>query len=532
MQVNYVKDISIVSAAAVIFLAVSWIGFYGGDDWQYSEAARQWLSEGLFLGETHWSVRHTHVLPIAASYAIFGLGEFQLLLPSLVFYFASLIIIYALLNKFIGREAALISCLILSSTPILVFITTMTRPDITEAFFVLLSVWFFWNAPHSAVQNRMLFVAGLAAGLAWMTRETSVSLLLVFGLLFLAGRRINRNYYWIMAAGFFAILAIDALYSTLMDGNPFYRYITIISSHGAQLSKNVGYQISLLGVGETASSAAGNISLHWSIDPLIAILANQEFGLLFWFSIPAGLWLCFSRKIDPGHRELAQFFSLLALVWFVTVSYGLGLREQPRYFTIPSIASAVLIGIAFTESAIVISRAGRIALISLLILVNLFCFYIDNDDPLYEERAAVRLAGEMAEPIYTNANSALMGNRLLQIKQLPGVVSDELPPPGAIYFYVPCKEENIPCNTLKQPDKNPEFEPEKLRSEWTPVWRDDPGRKLSGILIEKLNLKQFVPASIYYKLDYPSLPVTAYRLPGAKTDAPDILNQNSHMRSQ
>lgn len=522
---NYIKDLAIISLVAVVFLSINWIGFYGSDDWEYSEAALQWIANGLFLGDTHWALRHTHVLAIAASYAAFGPGEFQLLLPTVMYFFLTLFTVYYMVNKFISRNAAMVSCLVLTSTPVLIIITTMTRPDITEAFFVLLSVFLFWNASRSAAPARMLFVSGVAAGLGWITRETTVGLLIAYGLFFLAGRCVERRYYWIMAAGFGAILASDAGYSALMKGDPLYRYKTIITSATAALRRNIGDQAHMLGMGETASSVAGNISTNWVIDPFLAILVNQEFGLTFWLAIPVALWLCFSGRVDPRHRELAQFLSLLGLVWFVAVSYGLGLREQPRYYTVPAIMAVMLIGIGVAQYGQNVPRRFMMMIMGLLISVNLLCFYVDNDNPLYEERAVIRLAKEMNETIYTDRNLALMANSLIKITRASGVVSGAVPPPGAIYLYAPCKEENVPCNVRKRPEKNPEFDPEKQKAEWKQIWRDDPGRKILGIAIEKLGMRHFVPESIYYKLDYPSLPVTAYRVTERKSSAPDGLNK-------
>lgn len=51
------------------------------------------------------------------------------------------------------------------------------------------------------------------------------------------------------------------------------------------------------------------------------------------------------------------------------------------------------------------------------------------------------------------------------------------------------------------------------------MWKTDPGRKISGIVLEFIGLKQFIPANIYAKLDQPNMPLTAYRVVGATTGA-------------
>lgn len=520
MNINYLKDLTIIFLAAAAFLAMSWIGFYGYDDWEYSEAANQWLSKGLFLGETHWALRHLHVLPIAASYALFGFGEFQLLLPTVIYFLLLLFVVYHFLNQVAGRKVALISCLVLISTPIMVLTTTMTRPDITEAFLVILSIFLFWRAAQDPAPARTLFFSGLAAGLGWITRETTVSLLVVYSLLFLAGHRYARKHYWIMAGGFASVLVLDCGYSMLMSGDPLYRYKTVIASAVAALPEKTGNPSTLFGIGETASSAGGNISVHWSIDPFLAILLNEEFGLTFWIAIPIGVWLCFGHNVDRHHRELARLLSLLALVWFLIVSYGLGLREQPRYFTIPAIAAVMLIGIGMTRYGHLVSQKLRISLMGLLIAVNFLGFYVDDENHLYSERAAIRLAEETSEPIYTDPKTAFRATRLIHIKRIPAMVRGLPPPPGSIYLYVPC---NV-CKGEYQKNQKNQLSAEIARSGWTQIWHDDPGRKISGILIEKAGLRRFIPESIYYKLDYPSQPVTAYRVPGVEGSKPAATN--------
>src|SRR5579862_5111349 len=63
---------------------VSWIGYLGSDDALYAGAALHWLQFGPTIGTTHFSLRLTTFLPVAAAFELFGVREFPLILPTLI----------------------------------------------------------------------------------------------------------------------------------------------------------------------------------------------------------------------------------------------------------------------------------------------------------------------------------------------------------------------------------------------------------------------------------------------------------------
>src|SRR4051812_6811269 len=76
----------LIVAVAAFSAWLGWVGYIESDDWFYAEAARNWAAHFPFIGSTHWGLRHMIVLPMAASFAIAGLGEGSLVLPLMIYF--------------------------------------------------------------------------------------------------------------------------------------------------------------------------------------------------------------------------------------------------------------------------------------------------------------------------------------------------------------------------------------------------------------------------------------------------------------
>jgi len=117
---NKFIDLTLIAILTAAILAFAWVGFIAADDRASSEAAMRWLTDGFYVGDTVWALRHPHVLGIAASYALFGFGEFQLILPAIIYLLLILVAVYVFLNRFAGRRAALAACVLLVLTPLMI----------------------------------------------------------------------------------------------------------------------------------------------------------------------------------------------------------------------------------------------------------------------------------------------------------------------------------------------------------------------------------------------------------------------------
>src|SRR5262249_38222650 len=131
---------------------------------------------------------------------------------------------YWVLARLVGVATAVFATCLLALTPLFSLLASYVVTDLVETLFVMASFWFFYFAPDSRHRRTLLLLAGLCAGFAWITRETSLVLIVFYGVLFLLGRRIRRlEYFWI-AGGFLVVVGIDAAYLASASGDFFYRY--------------------------------------------------------------------------------------------------------------------------------------------------------------------------------------------------------------------------------------------------------------------------------------------------------------------
>ena len=186
------------AAAVVLLLAVmaavlgfAWVGYLGSDDVTYVTGAYGWLREFPYVGG-HGTIRYLITWPIALSFLILGEGEFQMILPTICYFAVLIALTYLCMSRVLDRSTAMVAAILVMTLPLFAVQATTASADITELTFIVTSVWLFYFASLRARPAILLFASGAAAGLAWLTRETAVALLLFYGLAFLAGYRIRR----------------------------------------------------------------------------------------------------------------------------------------------------------------------------------------------------------------------------------------------------------------------------------------------------------------------------------------------------
>jgi len=207
----------------------AWVGWLDSDDKRHVVEGIGWYEQFPYVGPLHPSLRHPIVFPLGMSFRLFGISEFSVILPNLLYYAGLLAVTYVFLSRFTNRHIAFIATALITTTPIFVIQATVVFSDITEAFFVALSFWLFMEATRIERPTLWLLLgAGAAAAMGWFTRETVGALILLFGVLFLAGYKLPRARYCIMAGGFLPLVALEALFMWGMTGSPIYRYTTML----------------------------------------------------------------------------------------------------------------------------------------------------------------------------------------------------------------------------------------------------------------------------------------------------------------
>jgi hypothetical protein len=500
-------------------LAMAWTGYYGSDDQAYASGGLGWLNHFPYVGESHWTLRHTIVIPMAFFFRLFGISEFTLVLPVLGYLFALLALIYVMMSRHFDRATAAIAVVVLGTLPLMSLGATTVVPDFAEVFFCLSSLSLFFEATRSQRRNLLLVLAGVAAGFSWLTRETVVFFLLTYGLLFAAGYGVSRKYYFLMAAGFLGIVAVELVYFWAMTGNPLHRVTTDVLTHlggdtiggNKALSSGIEHAVSKVEgklVGPLART--GNLSVNRFLDPILAVLANQEFMFLYYLAVPVAAWVAIRRIFTGTQAAFLGLVGLAGLIWFVCLYFQIGMTLLPRYYMLPSVA-LILVFAAWLRTVLWRrSPALSVVLLLGLIATHLVGIYVDNKNPIFGERALVEFLRQTNAVVLTDPETARNGGFLYEIAGVESRVVAGPPEPGKLFFYNP-KYVTFGAMAIDREERLKRLACYQPQPEWVMVWHKDPEPRWIGQVIDGLGVSDLLPKEIYRRLVQPNFPVTVYR---------------------
>ena len=408
-------------------IVVSWVGFLETDDLAYADAADSWLFHTPFLGDSHWALRHTIVLPLAAAFAVAGHGEVTLALPMLFYGLGLLLLMGVCVERVAGPIAGVIAPLLIASVPTFALGSTFAATDVPEAFFVLASFWTFYFASGSG-RRWALVLSGLLAGCSFITRETTVALMVPYAILFLIGYGKRQSYLW-LGAGFVVVVGADFLYLYLMSGDPFWRlHVTQRGVAGDNpYNPNLRAPAGMM-------DPLGFYALPRYLQAVLVLFASPTIGFLAWFGVPAAVFLTHSPA--PGVAgAVVRLFTLLAICWFLILSFVfLSLWIIPRYQLVTLCALAV-------PSAVLLDNwlngghpRRAAAVLGFISATGLLLSAASDHDLMYGERALVSFARHTNEPVRTDTATLEGSHWLLQAAGADSRVTAGPPIAGGLYF--------------------------------------------------------------------------------------------------
>jgi 4-amino-4-deoxy-L-arabinose transferase-like glycosyltransferase len=488
----------LVLACAFVFftLWLAWVGWLDSDDHRHVDGGLGWAREFPYLPQHHGEFRHLITIPMGLAFRLFGVSEVTLILPQIVYYGATLLLTYLWVGRTFGQGSSLLALLIMASLPVFAIQATVVFSDITELFFIVMSLWLFISAKDRLDNGWLLFVSGVAAGFAWLTRETTIALILTYGVLFLRGWGLPRNRYFIMAAGFLVVVLAEALLMYFMTGDPLYRY-------GQLLSARQGFSYRGAIQGELFDGI-GNVHVSRWLDPLLALYVNHEFGIIFILFVPALIWLWRSPQLEGDMLGVARMLSVLAGIWFIAAAAMLT-NMHPRYFTVTAYVAAIICGLWIVYG--VWPRRRMIAALLAMTLVGsgITAIYMDNRNPLVGERGLKQLIHTHEGIVHTDPETARRARFLLWLDGLEKRVSTDAPAPGSMYYYNPNRERDIKRAGLDPRDYAP-------RKGWMVIWQKQEPEKLLGVILRRIGLADRIHPSLFKRLSQPNRPVAAYRV--------------------
>lgn len=325
-------------------------GIGPGDAEHYLSFARAWAEGGTPLGTNHWQLRWPMIWSLAGGMAVFGTAQTTGSLVCLAWSAALVGVTFWGARRSMGPRAGNLAAILAAGSAYLVVVAADLRIYAPEIALGAAACWAMVRGLEAG-RARWLLAAGALAGAAWLCRETSAALPVLFGLLSLARFRRPCARLFASSAGFLAVLAAEGAAYALVAGDPLYR-LRISAGHeaaGASAGGQTGADASLVGATQAPLTES----------PLAALLSTPVVTpfLLACAALLLCAWLVRGRPLRLAGMGWtgAVFFGGAALS-FVLSSYGLRL-ETPRY--VPLLPYAVTLGAAWALSVIGRARGQR-----------------------------------------------------------------------------------------------------------------------------------------------------------------------------
>jgi 4-amino-4-deoxy-L-arabinose transferase-like glycosyltransferase len=497
-KITYFSVLLAIAVLTAFLISFAFVGYTESDDSMYAHAARGWSEQFPYLPTTHWGLRHVLVLPMAALFWMFGENEVTLVMPMILAFIGLLIVSFVGTKRAAGNKAAVAVVILIISVPMFALNATTVTTDIPEAALILGSIWLFHFAWEDTRRN--LFVgAGALAALACMTRETSIALVLFYGLLFLANYGGNRRLYIWMGVGFGVIIGIETVLLAWGSSDPLYRLsVSLKGVIGDNPSMSDQFKT------EAGVDRFGNIAAPRWLSAFLVLFVNQNTGIICWLVVPVGLALAFRADTDPQSRVVRLFVGL-AVTWFVTTSFMMWfLWILPRYQSVTILAFmvpfSIFLGRLLDKRKWLIPTTAIAALIGVEILI----ISVVNRNPLHGERSLVEFAREHSGPILTDPATLRGASWLLEREGLTERVYASTPKPGSIFFFNEVPRRPLPAD----------WPTSIARSDWVQVASFDKAPNFIAKIIQHFGYERFIPTLIMRKLNPLPRAVRAYHVPG------------------
>jgi 4-amino-4-deoxy-L-arabinose transferase-like glycosyltransferase len=296
------------------------------DEADYLSAAKRW-GLGLNIRDI-WYYRRGFLFPLIGALIFkLGLGEIGMRFLIVLFSTGIVAVSYLIISKMFNKKLALLTSIGLSLSWILLFFTGRVLTDIPAAFFILLSLLFFWKGYVLKEGNKFLYLFGFVFALAVLTRMQSLMLIppfLIYIFINEKSKAFKNKKLWITLGIFLLMLVPQFILYALHYGNPLSdlaaHYLGIGASNSAYSGDQRGFS------GEVFNYFA-NLPYMLSTPIFILLL----FGTIYFF---ADLFIGFD-KISKNEELKKKLFVLLWVVsLFLIMGYigSISYVEQ-RYIT-------------------------------------------------------------------------------------------------------------------------------------------------------------------------------------------------------
>ena len=497
--------IALLIAAAIVAIlgSLRWVGYQGTDDGQYVDAALAWYHRVPQIDRSTWTwgLRYPVIFAIDTAFWLFGVNVFAVGAAMLAYLFALVAVSIWMLQRWFGFVESVIFAIIFCGMPGVIVLATIANDDITELFYVAASVACFCAAFDSTYRRYLLVAAGIAAGLAFAVRETTAGLIIAYGLLFLFRPGIRRSDYFLIGAGFVIVILAEMAYFTIETGNPLWRFMLDFSREPnlnravALAPKHFIDREGNLGIGGPAGTE------------FFMFFFSQKYALIFYAMLGVVPGLARSAWTS-SQKTVLIVLGTLFIAWAGFVIGNVKLLDLvPRFIVVTAWVAAMLAAIGLARL-----RRNHLGLVVLsllaLIMSEAVCLYLENTDPSQASFAAIDLALQTHDPVYTNTATKLRGRFVAQIDGVADKIRIGKPTPGSLYVLAP--------DDLKRCDYGGCDADRAVLSgfnHWKEIERIVPRPRAIGSLLDMIGVTHLIPPEFRKKIVQPNSGVVIYRVP-------------------
>ena len=467
----------------LVLLSIFWVGFLGSDDSLYWAGAGGWLREFPYVGDSHWTLRHTLVIPMAIARLVVGDGMAAMVTPIILYALGIIIVVGVWVGRNCGTLASAAALALIITNPQFLLLSSSAYIDIVETFYLVSGLAIFHEAIKRDGSLLLTLCSGVLVGLAMLSRETTALAVFAIVILFMAGFGVSRWKYFVIGAGFLLPVGLEFVWLWRATGILFYRS-NIAIHHDSTIDR------------WSAQGSAVPL-VHPALDPFIMLLLNHNFALLFWIGPPFVIWLLRQATIRKTERQLFVLASVIAAVWTLTAAFLWSLLPlTPRYYFLPSVLLALLTGVAIVKAWTAHYRKLCFGVIGLALSTNLVAVSLDNRHYMWGEHELVEVVREGQSLIHTSTQTLRRAQLLLVWSDVTSKVVDTPPAPGDLYYYDPTRAEG----SLHPGPK------------WSVVQKIMPPESAGQWVLGRIVKRDDIPAKLWALLGPGHPPVIIYRV--------------------
>jgi 4-amino-4-deoxy-L-arabinose transferase-like glycosyltransferase len=508
------RSIEAISVFGLVLLAVvilwwRWVGYQGHDDAYYATAALDWVQNFPAVGADHWAMRYPLVVPTAGIIALLGPSVWALAAVNVVAYAIFLVVMYFAVRHWFSWLAAVIVTLISIVLPQFPVQATYANPDLLEMALVVASFWTLMLARERGGPPGLLLSCGVLAGIGFLTRETTLSLVLLFGLLFVFRPAMPRWRYLLVGLAFAVMVGGQMGYLAVRTGDPL-RRIHLSATHD-QVDRSAKHDAAASE--GRALDSEGVLATSPVVAPLAAIFISQKYGLLFFLAIPAYAVLRVGRWMTASQRSVVDCAALGALIAFLFVAVNTTiLYIVPRYFMASAALAAVPVGVLGSSW---IEAGGRMRTTAVLLGIvfvgtSFGLLYLENTQPLRAEERLVQVLAATDGIVHVNPETVGRMQYLLLAQGLRERVTSSPPAPGDLVMAVDgVVQACVRSSGCAARERMLPFLP---GLGWTELARYKPPRRTIAGLVRALGLERFISLDILQKIEQPGVDAIIYRV--------------------